>query len=66
MISAQRVNKLLMYLCKRLPTKEVEGMKGEIEEILGFDVEKATKQRKQRRERDSITHALSMTIISDE
>ena len=66
MISAQRVNKLLMYLCKRLPTKEVEGMKEEIEEILGFDMEKATKLRKQRRERDSITQALSMAIISDD
>ena len=65
MISAQRVNKLLMYLCKRLPSKEVEGMKAEIEAILGFDVDKAAKMLKQRRDRECITRALSLAGITD-
>jgi hypothetical protein len=63
MISSQRINRLLMLLCKHMPTKEVEKIKEEIEAILGYDVEKAAALRRTRRERDSVTQALAMTKL---
>jgi hypothetical protein len=63
MISAQRINKLMVYLCKHLPAKDVEAMKTEIEEILGFDLEKAGRLRRLKKERDGVTDSLAATSI---
>jgi hypothetical protein len=63
MISSQRINKLLMFLCKHMPTEDVEKIKGDVEAILGYDIEKAAAMRRTRRERDSITQALAVTKI---
>lgn len=63
MISSQRINKLLMYLCKHLSTEDVERMKADIESILGYDLEKAAAMRRSRRERDALTQALAVAKI---
>ena len=63
MISSQRINRLLMLLCKHMPAKDVEKIKAEIEAILGYDVDKAAALRRTRRERDQVTQALAMAKI---
>lgn len=63
MISSQRINKLLTFLCKHLPTEDVERMKAEIEAILGYDIEKASALRRSRREREALTQALAVAKI---
>lgn len=66
MISAQKINKLLLFLCKHLPPKDVEKMKSEIESILGFDIEKMAEIRRMRKERERMTDALSRARIAYE
>lgn len=66
MISAQKINKLLLFLCKHLPPKDVEKMKSEIESILGFDLERMAEIRRNRRERERMTEALSRSRIAFE
>ena len=53
-----------MFLCKHMPTEDVEKIKGDVEAILGYDIEKAAAMRRTRRERDSVTQALAMAKIS--
>ena len=65
MISAQKVGKLLLFLCKHLPSKDVEKLKPEIERILGFDVEKAAKLRKMRRDREGMIESLACAAIRE-
>ena len=65
MISAQRVKKLLLFLCKHMPAKDVETMKSEIEEILGYDVDKASKQRRLKRDREIITANFASARIAE-
>jgi hypothetical protein len=65
MISAQKVAKLLLFLCKHLPSKEVETLKPEIERILGLDVDKAAKLRKMRRDREGVIEALACAAIRE-
>lgn len=64
MISKQRIDRLLVFLCKHLPPGDVQSIKGDIEEILGFDIAKATAARRARREREAVAEALAAATIS--
>ena len=64
MISANRVKRLLLYLCKHLTRKQVESMKKDIEDILGFDLEKSDRLRMLRRDREKTMEALASARIN--